>query len=55
MTYRPGTVKRIVEVALPRPRQPASPGFSRVLAELTTLVQEEQLRHERDEAAPGTI
>ena len=55
MTYRPGTVKRIVEVGLPRPRQPASPGFAAVLAELTALVQEEQLRHERDEAAAGAI
>ena len=49
MTYRPGTVKRIVPVALPRPRDPASPEFNRLEAELTALVMEEQARHQRDE------
>jgi NitT/TauT family transport system ATP-binding protein len=44
-------VKRIVEVALPRPRDPAAPEFAAVLRELNELVQEEQRRHERDEAA----
>ena len=51
MTYRPGTVKRIVDVALPRPRDPGSPEFARAVRELTGLVQDEQRRHERDEAA----
>jgi NitT/TauT family transport system ATP-binding protein len=51
MTYRPGTVKRIVEIALPRPRDPAAPEFASVVRELNALVQEEQRRHERDEAA----
>ena len=45
MTYRPGTVKRIVEVRLPRPRDPASAEFNRLEAELTALVMEEQARH----------
>ena len=55
MTYRPGTVKRVVPVALPRPRQPGSPAFAAVLAELTALVEEEQRRHEQDEASGGAI
>ena len=55
MTYRPGTVKRIVEVSLPRPREAASPAFANLLAELTALVQEEQRRHERDETSPHRI
>ena len=52
MTYRPGTVKRIVAVDLPRPRDPGSPEFARTVRDLTLLVQEEQARHERDEASP---
>jgi NitT/TauT family transport system ATP-binding protein len=51
MTYRPGTVKRIVDVALRRPRDPGSPEFARTVRELTALVEDEQRRHERDEAA----
>src|SRR5262249_22014401 len=51
MTYRPGTVKKIVDVALPRPRDPGSPEFARTVRELTALVEDEQRRHERDEAA----
>jgi NitT/TauT family transport system ATP-binding protein len=50
MTYRPGTVKRIVEVALPRPRDPASPEFNALKREVTALVMEEQARHQADEA-----
>ena len=50
MTYRPGTVKRIVPVALPRPRDPASPEFNALKRELTGLVMEEQARHQADEA-----
>jgi NitT/TauT family transport system ATP-binding protein len=53
MTYRPGTVKRIVEIPLSRPRDPAAPGFATVLRELTGLVEEEQSRHERAESAPA--
>ncbi len=48
-TYRPGTVKKIVELRLPRPRDPAAPEFAAALKQLTALVAEEQLRHERDE------
>jgi len=55
LTYRPGTVKKIVELRLPRPRDPGSPGFIAALRELTGLVEEEQRRHERDESAAGRI
>jgi NitT/TauT family transport system ATP-binding protein len=50
-TYRPGTVKKIVELRLPRPRDPAAPGFTAALQQLSALVAEEQVRHERDETA----
>src|SRR5467141_1930058 len=49
MTYRPGSVKKIVTVALPRPRDEATPEFSSALRSVTRLVREEQRRHERDE------
>ncbi len=50
MTYRPGTVKRIVPVALSRPRDPSSAEFNALKRELTALVMEEQARHQADEA-----
>jgi NitT/TauT family transport system ATP-binding protein len=50
MTYRPGTVKQVVPIALPRPRDPAAPEFNDVKRELSRLVMEEQLLHERAEA-----
>jgi len=53
MTYRPGTVKRIVPVALPRPRDPSSAAFNELKKELSSLVMEEQARHERDEMGAG--
>jgi len=49
MTYRPGTVKRIVPVTLPRPRDTASQEFNALKRELTALVMEEQARHQADE------
>jgi len=48
-TYRPGTVKKIVDLRLQRPRAPAAPAFIEAIQQLTALVAEEQLRHERDE------
>ena len=54
MTYRPGTVKRIVPVTLPRPRDPASPEFNDLKREVTRLVMEEQARHEAEEGRGGT-
>ncbi|HEX7624294.1 MAG TPA: ABC transporter ATP-binding protein [Anaeromyxobacteraceae bacterium] len=49
MTYRPGRVKRIVPVALERPRDTASPEFNALKREVSRLVMEEQARHERAE------
>ena len=49
MTYRPGTVKKIVQVQLPRPRDEGSPAFAATLRAATHLVREEQRRHERDD------
>jgi NitT/TauT family transport system ATP-binding protein len=49
MTYRPGTVKRVVPVELPRPRDPASNAFNELKKEISALVMEEQARHEQDE------
>jgi NitT/TauT family transport system ATP-binding protein len=49
MTYRPGAVKEVVPVSLPRPRDPSSSGFGALSRRLTALVMEEQARHQRDE------
>jgi len=51
MTYRPGTVKRIVPVTLPRPRDPASPEFNALKREVSALVMEEQALHEAAETS----
>lgn len=52
MTYRPGTVKRIVPIPLQHPRDTASLPFIQLQQELTGLVMEEQMRYQRDEI-PG--
>jgi NitT/TauT family transport system ATP-binding protein len=52
MTYRPGTVKRIIPIALPHPRDTAALPFIKLQQELTGLVMEEQLRYQSDEI-PG--
>ncbi len=49
MTHRPGTVKEIVPVGLPRPRDPSSAEFNALSRRVTSLVMAEQARHERDE------
>lgn len=51
MTFRPGTIKRVVDVDMPYPRDPSAPRFLALQAELTQLVMEEQMRHEREERA----
>jgi len=55
MTYRPGTVKRDIRVALHRPRDPASPEFNQLKRELGQLVMEEQQRHHNDELRMAAV
>jgi NitT/TauT family transport system ATP-binding protein len=51
MTYRPGRIKAIVPVPLPRPRDVSSPAFNDLKRELSQMVMEEQRRSEEDAAA----
>ncbi len=48
LTYRPGTVKAIVDVNLPRPRDTASPEFNALKSSLGQMVMEEHNRHQQD-------
>lgn len=49
MTYRPGTIKRDLQVSLPRPRDPSSSEFNQLKRELSLSVMEEQQRfHEAE-------
>jgi NitT/TauT family transport system ATP-binding protein len=50
MTYRPGTIKQIVPIDLPRPRDVASSLFITIQKQLSQMVMEEQMRFQRDEA-----
>ncbi len=49
MTYRPGTIKKIVSVSMPRSRDPSSVEFNDLKKELSLLVMEEQSRHNQQE------
>jgi NitT/TauT family transport system ATP-binding protein len=49
MTYRPGTIKKIVGVTMPRSRDPSSVEFNNLKKELSLLVMEEQSRHNQQE------
>ncbi len=49
MTYRPGTVKKIVTVGFPHPREMTSPWFLSLQQMLTQMVMEEQIRSEKAE------
>ena len=49
MTYRPGTIKREVRIAMPRPRDSASAEFNALKKELSKLVMEEQMRYTQTE------
>lgn len=50
MTYRPGTVKKIVPVNIPHPRNISSPWFISLQQELTQMVMEEQERSQKAES-----
>jgi NitT/TauT family transport system ATP-binding protein len=49
MTYRPGTIKRVQPIDLPRPRDTAAADFNALERELAELVMAEQERHQRAE------
>jgi NitT/TauT family transport system ATP-binding protein len=49
MTYRPGRVKQIIRITMPRPRDTASSEFNELKRSVSQLVMEEQARHEQDE------
>jgi NitT/TauT family transport system ATP-binding protein len=51
MTYRPGTIKRVESIDLPRPRDTAAADFNALKRELGELVMEEQERLQRAESA----
>jgi NitT/TauT family transport system ATP-binding protein len=55
MTYRPGTVKKIVEVRFPHPRDTTSPLFISLQQILTHMVMEEQMRSQDAETAKTSI
>ncbi|MDA8405463.1 MAG: ABC transporter ATP-binding protein [Deltaproteobacteria bacterium] len=50
MTYRPGTIKQVVPVTLPRPRDESSTQFIEIQKYLSKLVMEEQMRFRNSEA-----
>ncbi len=55
MTYRPGKVKRIVDIDLPRPRSSeivSSEAFGRYVAQIWSDLREEASRGMRDEENP---
>lgn len=54
MTYRPGTIKKIVSVSMQRPRDPSSADFNNLKKVLSLLVMEEQSRHNREETLTST-
>lgn len=54
MTYRPGTVKKIVPVNIPHPRDISSPWFTSLQQELTQMVMEEQERSQKAESGMTT-
>ncbi len=51
MTYRPGTVKKVVPVSIPHPRDMTSPWFVSLQQELNHMVMEEQMRSQKAEPA----
>ncbi len=55
MTYRPGMVKKIVEINIPHPRDISSPWFITLQQELTQMVMEEQMLFEKAETSNVSI
>jgi NitT/TauT family transport system ATP-binding protein len=51
MTYRPGTMKKVVPVSIPHPRDMTSPWFISLQQELNHMVMEEQMRSQKAETA----
>ncbi|GAB7127539.1 ABC transporter ATP-binding protein [Silvimonas sp. JCM 19000] len=49
LTYRPGTIKLDLPIALPRPRDSSSAGFNELKRELGAVVMQEQQRHQQAE------
>lgn len=54
MTYRPGTIKKIVPVPFGHPRDISAPEFVLLQRELTQMVMEEQMRYRDEERAVTT-
>jgi NitT/TauT family transport system ATP-binding protein len=54
MTYRPGTVKRDIQVTLPRQRDTSALEFNDLKKLVSELVMEEQMRHASDELRGST-
>jgi NitT/TauT family transport system ATP-binding protein len=54
MTYRPGKIKKNVNVTMPHPRDPSSAEFNDLKKELSLLVMEEQSRQVHDEIKTPT-
>lgn len=54
MTYRPGQIKKIVNVAMPHPRDASSAEFNELKRELGLLVMEEQSRLNQAEIRVST-
>jgi NitT/TauT family transport system ATP-binding protein len=54
MTCR-GTIQHDIVVDLPRPRNPAAPGFELLKRELIALMREEQLRHGDEEIQMAAV
>jgi NitT/TauT family transport system ATP-binding protein len=53
MTYRPGRIKAIVPVTIPRPRDASAPDFNEMKRALSAMVMEEQRRSEEDALMGG--
>jgi len=54
MTYRPGKIKKEVNVTMSRQRDPSSVEFNELKKELSLLVMEEQTRHHEDQIKVST-